>query len=267
MSSLLSLLGLRQSNDAPSPLKQLTSKKPYSVPGPSFALRRPLTPPGLPAAPYIARPQPQSPLLSLPVELRLHIWTLVVGPGRAVPLDYWKQAFESRNAAVVGLPLDDGDLTGWETGLLASCKQTYTEVLPMLLRAMKIKTRIPDVMIRLPQLLPPHRLHTIRNVEFLWFIHCPPAMDPNTKAGRKEKENALLLKAICELLGTLDGLEVFKWHFAFNRSGWEDVEQAILDEINKARKGRQDWEVIFYQHLSPGTGGKDWNGLTITYAI
>ncbi|KAI5240831.1 hypothetical protein E4T43_05863 [Aureobasidium subglaciale] len=256
MPSLLSLLGLRPSNDAPSPLKQLTSKKPYSVPSPSFASRRPLTPPGLPSAPSIARPQPQSFLLSLPVELRLHIWSLVVGPGRAVPLDYWKQAFESRTAAVVGLSLDDGDLTGWETGLLASCKQAYTEVLPMLLRVMKIKTRIPDVMIR---------LHIIRNVEFLWFINGPPAMNPNTKAGRKEKETALLLKAICEVLGTLDGLEVFKWHFAFSRSGWEGVETAMLDEINKARKGKQNWEVIFYQHSSPETGRNDWNGLTVTY--
>jgi hypothetical protein len=131
----------------------------------TLTLRRCLTPCNDPSTAQLqSQSQLQSPLLSLPFELREQIWSLVAGPSRSVTLEH---GMIRRCATSDYFQTEASDIRGWETELLQTCKQVYAELLPILLRVVQLKTSEEGVMIRLPELLPQHRLSAIGHVELL----------------------------------------------------------------------------------------------------
>lgn len=57
----------------------------------------------------------------------------------------------------------------------------------------------------------------------------------------RAKDTAIALRAICEALKRLQGLEVMKrtFHLMSADREWDVDEAGILDEINRARRSRQ----------------------------
>lgn len=179
---------------------------------------------------------------------------------------------------------ETGDIRGWETGLLCTCKQVYTELLPILLRVVQLRTSDPGVMIRLPELLPQHRLGAIRHVEFLSWASDAPDMriglkDEIRKSRNRQwigggtmrrkstpMENAVMIRAICMALGAMEGLTMMKWTFIMSRtweSGWDVAEPELLDEINKARNKKKGWTILFLGRDQCEQIERDYDGLTV----
>lgn len=134
---LSSLIRRRRSNEPDALLDHVEAAKRirgmnFTTPITTLDSRRPLTPPG---SSSVARPQLQSPFLALPTELRLKIWTLVAGYSRSITLGCGTSSNSkmSREPPSRSFPVDKGDVRGWETALLYTCKQVYAEVLPVLM--------------------------------------------------------------------------------------------------------------------------------------
>lgn len=163
----------------------------------------------------------------------------------------------------------EGEVHNWETVLLCTSRQSYIELLPMLLAAVHIKTSIPWTMMRLPEMLPPQHLNMIRNLEFSWDVwntlflesdalylsdqlkYVPKPRFRFQFCGfvhpDRDKTNAVRLRAICEVLHAMQGLEVVLLHLRVISSSdpakWDAQEAWIVNEINKARQARQGWKL------------------------
>lgn len=115
---------------------------------------------------------------------------------------------------------------------------------------------------RLFELQPPH-FNMLRDVELVWLVSDPSFLGSWRKDDKKgmrvifttkperAKDTAISLRAICESLDKLEGLEVMKWHFQLmsGKTAWAADEAGILKEVNKARRGRQGWQVIVWDSL------------------
>ncbi|CAD0090332.1 unnamed protein product [Aureobasidium mustum] len=115
---------------------------------------------------------------------------------------------------------------------------------------------------RLFELQPP-QFNMLRDVEFVWLVSNPSFLGSQRKDDKKgmrvicttkpqrAKDTAIALRAICESLEKLEGLEVMKWHFQLmsGKRAWAADETGILNEVNKARHGRQGWQVIVWDSL------------------
>jgi hypothetical protein len=177
-----------------------------------------------------------------------------------------------------------GDIRGWETEVLRTCKQVYAELLPILLRVVQLKTSEEGVMIRLPELLPQHRLNAIRHVELLsWTSDAPDmriGLEDEIRKSRNRQwiggvtmklrstpiEKAVMIRAICMALSAMEGLTVMKWKFIMSRtwqSGWDVAEPDILNEINKARNKKKGWTVVFLQGNQCESIERDYDGLIV----
>lgn len=176
-------------------------------------------------------------------------------------------------------PTEEGDIRGWETAPLCTCKQVRAEVLPVLMRVAQVKTIDHGLMMRLSELRPPH-FHMLRDVEFVWLVSNQSFLGSQRKDDAKPigvicrtnpertKDTAIALRAICEALNMLEGLEVMKWHFHLlnGERRWAIDEVDILEEVNRARRGRQGWQVMVWSSLPRDSKAveQDWDELTVT---
>lgn len=207
------------------------------------------------------RHQTQSPLLSLPVEIRWDIWALVAGPKRTVDV------FEDwRTKRILGKDA----ISGSQIALLCACKQAYIEVLPMLLRMLHIKATRPWPMMRLPELLAPNQMDMIKSVELCWELPSPyirysyeqytsgqlkykpkPRFQYycGTRNRDRDRASAVRLKGVCEVLKAMQGLEEVTLEFCLvhgdDLADWNHQEALIVDLVNEARQGRHGWKLLF----------------------
>lgn len=244
----------------------------------TFASRRPL--------PSATQAQTESRLLSLPVEIRVQVWAFVVGPSRTMDIDYWPNLRRIRRRFV---STREGEVPNWETALLCTSRQIYTELLPTLLGAVRMRISRPWVMMRLPELLPPQHLNMIKDAELFWELRNTLFLESDAlylsnqlkyvpeplfrfrlcgfKHPDRDKLNAVRLKAICEVLKAMHGLEVVSLHFwvisSSDPSQWGAQEAWIVSEINKARQGREGWILTFRLFWLKEVSEQDVDGIIV----
>ncbi|PVH74618.1 hypothetical protein DL98DRAFT_593948 [Cadophora sp. DSE1049] len=134
--------------------------------------------------------QLNSPLLSLPREVRDMVWKNLMGgmiihlwidenDGKKLRGSYcWAEEENCRLRCRAWL--QKKGRVKWPTigvyGLILSCSQAYTESIRHLYEMNSFDTRSPEVVCRLPRIFPTHRLNAIHSLTFCWTLPKPPSL-------------------------------------------------------------------------------------------
>lgn len=139
--------------------------------------------------------QLNSPLLSLPGEVRDMVWKNLMGgmiihlwideaDGKKLKGSYcWAEDKNCRLRCRAWL--QKKGKVKWPTigayGFILACAQTYTESIRYLYEMNSFDTRSPEVICRLPKLFPAHRLNAIPSLTFCWTLPKPPSLSSGSR--------------------------------------------------------------------------------------